>query len=414
MRAVNLSKVSLLFFLFIFSSTLALAGGLESKSAENSSNTPALGKNVPITGNVDQLKHFFQALNGSKTKKIRIAHFGDSLIEGDVITSDLRENLQKRFGGNGAGFVSINSDDVQMRKTTKLTYSTDWEEASIFKRNPKNWPFGINACVFVPSSKSWVKYETSSFSKSLKSFSTARLIYKGGTPNCKIKYSFNGAPAQTASLSSGNDVKVLDLDASGTAGSVKIDFDNCGGASAFFYGVSLENGNGIYVDNFPIKGNSGVSLVDIPKDVLKGFNDQLNYKLIIINFGINVLSPTYSDYNWYAKRMEKVINYFKEAFPQTSILLVSVGDKAIKKGSRFITDPQTPMLLEAQKDVAKKTGIAFWNLFEAMGGENSIPQWVSAGPPLAFRDYCHLTPEGGTRVADLLTSALMDEYNKAK
>jgi lysophospholipase L1-like esterase len=148
--------------------------------------------------------------------------------------------------------------------------------------------------------------------------------------------------------------------------------------------------------------------------VLKDFNKLLNYKLIIINFGINVLSPTYKEYSWYEKKMEKVIQYFKEAFPRTSILLVSVGDKGIKKGSKFITDPQIPMLLEAQKNVAAKTGIAFWDLYQAMGGENSIPQWVNAGPPLAYKDYCHLTNEGGEKVADLLSAALMDEYNKQK
>lgn len=404
------SKANLfLISFFIFS---VLAYSKDPKSTSYESNTPALGKNVPITGNTDQLKYFFQSLKDAKNKKVRIAHFGDSLIEGDVITSDLRDNLQQKFGGNGAGFVSINSDDVQMRKSTKLSFSNDWKEASIFKRNPNNWPFGINAAVFVPSANSWVKYETTSFSKTLKSFSSARLIYKGSDGNCQVNYSFNGAPSKTAKLQGGNNVKDLDLQAQSPAKSLKIDFKDCN--DAFFYGVSLENGNGIYVDNFPIKGNSGVSLVDIPKDVLKDFHEIMNYKLIIINFGINVLSPTYSEYTWYEKRMIKVVNYFKEAFPETSILIVSVGDKAIKKGSRFITDPQTPMLLEAQKNVAEKTGVAFWSLFEAMGGENSIPQWVSAGPPLAFRDYCHLTYEGGTRVADLLTKALMDEFNKSR
>jgi len=370
-----------------------------------------VGKNVPITGNVSQLKYFFQALNDAKTKKIHIAHFGDSLIEGDVITSDLRDFFQKKFGGNGAGLVAIRPEDAPMRKSTKCTSSDDWKEASIFKRNPNNWPFGINASVFVPSDKSWAKFETTALSRTLRNFSNATLLYKAGNNNGKVKYTFNNSGTQTASLANGNNVKTLEMK-SAHATSLNLEFEKCDGA--YFYGVSLDNGNGVYFDNIPIKGNSGVSLVDIPQDVLKDFNKLLNYKLIIISFGINVLSPTYTEYDWYAKKMEKVIEYFKQAFPQTSILLVSVGDKGIKKGSKFVTDPQIPMLLKAQKDVAAKTNIAFWNLFDAMGGENSVSGWVNAGPPLAFKDYCHLTGEGGAKVAELLSNALMTEYNKQK
>ena len=48
-------------------------------------------------------------------------------------------------------------------------------------------------------------------------------------------------------------------------------------------------------------------------------------------------------------------------------------------------------LLETQKDIAKQKGVAIWSLFDAMGGENSMPKWVNANPPLAFKDYVHLT-----------------------
>ena len=42
-------------------------------------------------------------------KLVRIAVFGDSFIEADIMTADLREMFQKRFGGCGVGFVTITS-----------------------------------------------------------------------------------------------------------------------------------------------------------------------------------------------------------------------------------------------------------------------------------------------------------------
>ncbi|MCX6149517.1 MAG: hypothetical protein NTX22_03215 [Ignavibacteriales bacterium] len=384
----------------------------ESVTADNlySTATTLLGKKIPITGNLEQLKYFFGALKQSKNKKVRIGHFGDSIIFGDVITEGLRENLQQSFGGNGAGFVSINTEDYGMRKTTTVSFSNDWSEASLFKRNANNLPLGINGCAFVPANGSFAKFETTRLTKTLKSFKTVRLFYNNQDAACSVKYSFNNGASQSKKLDALNKVRDLVLTTPTDATSIRFDFNTC--PKAYIYGVSLENGNGVYVDNFPMKGQSGVQLTDITLPVLKDFNVLLDYKLIILNYGVNVISPQNSDYQWYETKMEKVINYLKSAFPNASILLVSVGDKSVKKGTSFVTDPGIPLLLKAQKNLAEKTKIAFWNLFEAMGGANSIEDWVNGKPQMALRDYCHLTSDGGNLVADLLTEALMNEFKK--
>lgn len=386
-----------------------LSGFLHITSAGTPASSGKYGKSVPITGNTEQLKFFFNALKESKTKKIRIAHFGDSIILGDVLSENIRDRLQKLFGGNGAGFVSVNTDDYGMRKTTALTFSSDWKEGSIFKRNPDKMPMGINGSVFLPGQNSWSKFETSRYSKTLKSFSTVRLFYANAAASSQINYTFNNGEKKSANLKSGLKVGELVLT---NPNSTSFRFEFAGGQKPYFYGVSLENGNGVYLDNFPIKGNSGVSLVDIQQSVLKEFNALMNYKLIIINFGVNVVSPEHVSYGWYEDRMEKVIKYFQQAFPETSILIVSIGDKSIKKGAKFISDPGIPSLLQAQKNLAAKTNVAFWNLYEAMGSENAMLDWVDAKPALAYKDYCHLTPEGGELVGSLLTDALLELFKK--
>ena len=40
---------------------------------------------------------------------VRIAVLGDSFIEGDILTADLREQLQLRYGGRGCGFAPMSS-----------------------------------------------------------------------------------------------------------------------------------------------------------------------------------------------------------------------------------------------------------------------------------------------------------------
>ena len=53
------------------------------------------------------------------TALVRIAVFGDSFIEADIFTADLREMLQKRFGGCGVGFVTITSMTSGYRPTVR-------------------------------------------------------------------------------------------------------------------------------------------------------------------------------------------------------------------------------------------------------------------------------------------------------
>ena len=178
----------------------------------------------------------------------------------------------------------------------------------------------------------------------------------------------------------------------------------------YFYGVSLENGNGVYVDNFPLRGNSGVDLQYIPDSVLKEFRQYLDYNLIILQFGLNVAGSIKRNYSWYEREMGKVINKLKDTFPQASILMISVHDKSMKRGSSFITDPSIFKLLKAQQNIAVETKIAFWNLFEAMGGKNSMPEWVDANPPLAFKDYIHFNNEGAKKIGDMLSEALISAY----
>lgn len=60
--------------------------------------------------------------NNSEDNMVRIAVFGDSFIEADIFTADLREMLQKRFGGCGVGFVTITSITNGYRPTVRHTF----------------------------------------------------------------------------------------------------------------------------------------------------------------------------------------------------------------------------------------------------------------------------------------------------
>jgi hypothetical protein len=369
-----------------------------------------LGKEVPITGDINQLKFFFNSLKETKNKVIRVAHFGDSQIQGDIISEYIREKLQAKFGGKGAGYLSIQANDIKMRMTTEHTFSSDWNFASIITRNSDNLPFGMSGSVAVPKPGSWVKYRSTNYLKSTSSFVKARLFYSNADESSSIQYTINGSKTTKVNLQKGESVQELIIDTKSVASLIEIKF--LFGKQPYFYGVSLESGNGIYVDNFPMPGNTGASLLDIPINNLTDFNKLANYSLFILSYGNNVSSTNRGIYTVYENKMYNVIQQLRKAFPNTSILLFSVNDKTVKLGGRFVTNPEVPQLLETQKHIIDKSKVSFWNLWEAMGGQNSMNEWVNSAPPMALKDYSHFTQIGGERVAQLFIDALLDVQSK--
>lgn len=392
---------------FLFESLSRLLS-VDQFSPEGNSSQPAQ-TNVGLSGNVAQMKNFFDALKQSRSKSVRIAHYGDSGLEGDLIDADMRQDLQKNFGGLGAGFLPVTSQDVSFRVSTGISFSGDWKTSSVIIGKEANIPLGINGFAFIPKAGSWVKYDCYNRYSSASGFRTIK-IYYSDAKNSSIKYSFNNGSEQMAPLQTGKGVKELLLTVPSNGKSFKMTATVS--EQAKFYGISMESGAGVYLDNFAWRGNTGTSFRDISSDVMRDFNKYLNYKLIILSFGQNMVSTGSVNFGWYENQMINVINDLKRDFPQASILLVSVGDRAIKRGTKFATDPNVIKMVESQKKIANSTGITFWNMFEAMGGENSIVAWASSG--LAFKDYGHISLDGSKKVANMLSKAITNAYYSHK
>ena len=78
------------------------------------------------------MTRFYQALDelAKAPRPVRIAYFGDSFIEADILTADLREMLQQKYGGCGVGFVTITSMTSGFRPTVRHSFS-GWQSHSV-------------------------------------------------------------------------------------------------------------------------------------------------------------------------------------------------------------------------------------------------------------------------------------------
>ncbi|MDO7851344.1 GDSL-type esterase/lipase family protein [Hymenobacter convexus] len=376
----------------------------------------------PALANLPGLDRFVAALRQTKAtgSKTRIAYFGDSMIEGDLLTGDLRNLLQTQFGGTGVGFVPINSVSADFRETIHQTFSPDWYELNMVSdQRPGTAPLGIAGQVFLPrvisnydsthivSDTSWVDFRAGQRFAPLRRFAQARLFYGPGGARDQVLATTDGRLVSHA-LPGTAALNELVLKPGVPARRLRLAFATHGPRPV--YGVSFEGAQGVTLDNFSFRGNGGMSLNRIPFEQLAAFGKMLDYQLVILHYGVNVAQTGLTDYRFYEQAMTRVVDRMQRAFPHASILIVGMSDKSARVDGEFVTDPTVPLLLAAQQRLARRTHVAFWNLFAAMGGQNSMTNWVEQAPPLARNDYTHINSLGGQRMARLLYTYLMGEY----
>jgi lysophospholipase L1-like esterase len=380
---------------------------------------------APALANLPGLEQFVAALRQTKAtgSKTRIAYFGDSMIEGDLLTGDLRNSLQMAFGGSGVGFVPINSVTADFRETIHETFSPDWYEYNLVSdRRAAAVPLGISGHAFLPgivsnrdsshvvADTSWVQFQAGQHFAPTRRFTEARLFYGPGARRDQVLVTTDGRRVPHA-LDGTARVNELLLKPGTPARRMRMAFATHGPRPV--YGVSFESPQGITLDNFSFRGNSGMSLTRIPFEQLAAFGKVLDYRLIILHYGVNIADARNKNYVFYEQAMTRVVDRMQRAFPGASILIVGMSDKGKRIDGEFVTDPSVPLLVTAQQRLARRNHAAFWNLFAAMGGENSMASWVEQSPPLANKDYTHINSRGGVRMASLLYAYLMKEYAQA-
>ena len=384
---------------------------------------------------------FYSVLDEAHHRPVRIAYFGDSYIEGDIITMDLRAMLQQKYGGRGVGFVEINcvSSDFRQSVTTKRTA---W---NCFYANEKGKGFkaslqSMAGSYFIPNGKATYELRGNKnvYANLLDTAEVATVYFTSGT-GLNIDYAINGNDSHllfsngTPSEPETYEELIEEIDSDSvvhyktvirqvpqaqnesnhiTAKSVtgrigRFQMTVTGGGSSRFYGVALDGHHGIAVDNFSMRGSGGQHLFKVPQETLRSFAAVRPYDLIILHFGLNVASPKQKDYSAYISQIGKVIDRMKDAYPNAAILIVSIGDRDARgSDGQMHTMDGVRELVSYQRKMASDHHVAFWNLYEAMGGDGSLARM--AENKQANKDYTHINFAGGKHLAKLLYDVLIN------
>ena len=356
---------------------------------------------------------FYRALSESavRPRPVRIAYFGDSYIEADIFTADLREMLQKQYGGCGVGFVPVTSPIYGFRPTVRHAFD-GWESHAASDTLHFDARLqGVSGHYFIPRRGAYVELRGQKSYASLLDTCRRVGVWFRSREALQLGIRLNGADTQWHTLPPADGLQCLTV-ANQPIGSVRCTV-GAAGDSTLFYGLTMDGVSGISLDNFSLRGSSGLSLRRIPDEMLRQWNELRPYDLVVLHYGLNVATERGRNYDRYLRGMQETVQKLKRAFPGAGILVVGVGDREYRtEQGELRTMPGIKNLVRYQQSLAAGTHVAFWNLFEAMGGEGSMVRMAEAEPAEANLDYAHINFRGGKRLARLLYEAMEYGYRQ--
>ncbi len=359
------------------------------------------------------LDPFFASLYTLETHRkpevVTILHYGDSPTTADLITGDARALLQQRFGDAGPGFNLIAKPWAWYGHRGITVSDHGWKSLTgVGSMRQSTYGLGGATLVGGPDATSTLKLADHTLTAADLQFLTEP---NGGS----VTVSADGNPLATVSTDGPADTpadRLIPL----PPGTSSLGLSVSGGPVKLA-GIDLRRGNsGVLYDSLGLNGASTTVLSRTFSS--SAWAAELQHaapSLVIINYGTN--ESTFASFvsKQYEPELRLAISKLRSALPDVPILIMSPMDRGERGGLNEIHTMRTiPEIISIQKRVAGDLHCAFFDTFNAMGGDGTMSRWTASKPRLVTADLIHPTPQGALIVAEQLISNLDLGYTRWK
>jgi hypothetical protein len=350
------------------------------------------------------LRSFHEALARAAAGEgvVRICHFGDSPVTGDLISGEARARFQQLHGNAGHGWILPGRPwewyghlgvTLEDEGWTIRTPMTEWR---------KDRAYGFAGAAFSSRGGARTRIRTSKNSP----FDQLEIHYLAQPGGGALEIDVDGEASrlETRREEAGPAVEALEL-SEDTPHTITL--KALGNGDVTLYGVVMErSSHGVVYDALGENGGAihHMALMDGPN-----WAASLRLRkpdLVILAFGTNESGYANIPGPGYAQDYREIVRRIREALPGVSILFMAPMDREERGPDGLATLASIPKIVEAQRKLALELGCAFFNTYAAMGGEGSGARWYQASPRLMTGDLTHPTRTGADRVAKLLVEAL--------
>lgn len=349
-------------------------------------------------------------------RQVRILYFGDSQIEGDRVTSMLRQKLRAEGGGSGPGLFSPVMP-VMYTRSYVVRSSSNWKRYTLLDYRQGSLPHNrlgpmLAICRFTPpettlNARSFASVKINPVpgaDASVSKYEKLRIFYGNNYDTILVGIRSGSTMVDFAMLQMGEGPIEYSVPLPSIS-DITIEFT--GRNSPDIYALSLESETGMIIDNIPVRGSAGLEFVMTDIRGFEGCLSGLDPDVIFLQFGLNVVRNVRSEYHYYEEGLVKQIEYLKKATGGVPVVLVSVTDMALRDSDTIRHFPNIRAIRDAQKKAAERSGVIFWDAWQEMGGSGSIMKWFNHKPPLASKDLTHLSNAGADTLAVKIVADLL-------
>ena len=344
-------------------------------------------------------------------KIFRIMHYGDSQIEMDRISSVLRQNLQELFGGSGPNMLP----PVQPVPTISVTqHSNGLSRYMVYgdANRASHNRYGVMAQFAQVNGSGSFSFSQSKHSQSFaksKEISTVSVLLGKNNQGFTATLRCDTLKIEPKVLDANDGVSLITwtLPVNVSRGSIHFK------GNAELYAVLLDGEPGVALDNVALRGCAGNIFTRINEETLRNSFELLDTRLIIMQFGGNRMPGITSSNSitLYLNELDSQIALMKRVAPKASILFIGPADMGKSYGGKMGTWKGLPQLNDSLRMMALRNNVAYWDMFNVMGGEGSMAQWVKHKPALAGPDYIHFTFSGAQTIGTDLTKSFTTYYD---
>lgn len=340
-----------------------------------------------------------EARSGIGGARLRVLHLGDSHVSAESLGRTLRDLLGGVAGGDagpGLVFPGLPFNATRGRGVT-VTLSSGW--AKTYGREPLP-PGDTGLCGgFVEARRAGASLGLDGRFASLR----LHLLRQPGGGSALVRV--DGRLAGRVDLDGPADLALFRW--SGPSAS-RLEVEAADARPVRVLGVALEEARGGLV-------YSPAGVVGAQANVLLRCREELFVRqleaeapdVVILAFGTNEARDSGFEPSAYAATLETLIRRVRRGAPAALVFLAGPPDQEKASGGFARPVPTLALVTATQRDVAARTGAAFLDLREAMGGAGSVRWWVRTSPPLAQPDHVHFTAPGYERLARLVAAELV-------
>ena len=354
---------------------------------------------------------FFTLEHAKENQKIyRVMHYGDSQIEMDRITSVLRQRMQEMFGGSGPSMISavkrISSISLTQSYSGNLHRYALVSDSTSSKASHNRYGVMTQFCqTNGTSTVSFSRTKNSQAYEKVKEISTVSILMGNNSEGFKASLDADGIKFEPVQYPAKSGITLITWQLPHNVEKGTITFQG----SAEIYAVMLDGGYGVAVDNDALRGCSGTIFTRINKELLAESFEMIDTKMIILQFGGNrtpILNNS-KQISSYMSELDRQVKFFQEVAPQATILFIGPADMAKSYNGKLRSYDCMVELNDSIKGMALRNNVAYWDMFNVMGGEGSMVQYVKHKPPLGSPDHIHFTFLGAQEMGNDLAKSLI-------